>query len=282
MTATSPKAKGPIRIDLQAVLASKLGKRSRFVPRFLVRRLEKIIRAERLNKLLADNYPAKGADFCRGVLDDLRVSVTAKGAGNLPSPDHRRVVIVSNHPLGGLDGMALIDYFTKYFGSPVYFVVNDLLMALEPLNDVFVPVNKHGSQSRKAAADLDGAFASDRPVIVFPAGLVSRLGKKGHIADLEWKKMFVNRAIASGRDVIPVYFSGHNSKSFYRLARRRKQLGINFNIEMVYLPREVFRSEGKSFEIHIGPLIPVRELKGGKEAAITSLKIREKVYNLAR
>ncbi len=282
MSSNTTTAKGPIRIDLQAVLASKLGKRSRFVPRFLVRRLEKIIRAERLNRLLADNYPKTGADFCRGVLDDLRVTVTAAGAENLPSPDRRRVVIVSNHPLGGLDGMALIDYFTRYFGTPVYFVVNDLLMALEPLNDVFVPVNKHGSQSKKAAANLDEAFASDRPVIVFPAGLVSRLGKKGQIADLEWKKMFVNRAIATGRDVIPVFFSGHNSKSFYSLARRRKQLGINFNIEMIYLPREVFRSEGKSFEIHIGPLIPVRELKGGREAADTALNIREKVYKLAR
>ena len=273
--------KGPIKIDLRAVLKSKLGKRSRFVPRFLVRRLEKLIRAEQLNRLLADNYPKTGADFCRGVLEDLDVSITAEGTSNLPAPDHRQVIIVSNHPLGALDGMAMIDYFTRYFGSPVYFIVNDLLMALEPLNDVFVPVNKHGSQSRMAAASLEEAFSSDRPVIIFPAGLVSRLGDDGSIADLEWKKMFVNRAIATNRDIIPVFFSGENSKSFYKLARRRKKLGLKFNIEMLCLPREVFRSKGKSFELHIGPLIPVRELSGGKEAANTALTIRRKVYNLA-
>lgn len=279
---STDSASGPIRIDLDKVLKSKLGKKARFVPRFLVRRLEKTICAERLNWLLAHNYPKRGADFCRGVLTDLNVTVNAFGTENLPSPENRRVVIVSNHPLGGLDGMALIDYFTAYFGSPVYFIVNDLLMALEPLGDVFVPVNKHGAQSRNAAAGLDEAFADDRPVIIFPAGLVSRLGPKGEIADLEWKKMFVNRAIAAGRTVIPVFFSGQNSKSFYRLARRRKKLGLKFNIEMLYLPREVFRSEGKTFELKIGRPIDPSELSGGRNAGATALKIRETVYNLDR
>lgn len=273
---------GPMRIDLPAVLRAKLGKNARWVPRALVRRLERTICVNQLNELLEHNYPRRGADFCRGVFDDLDVTVRARGVENLPDPSHRRVIIASNHPLGGLDGMALIDFFTRYFGGKVHFLVNDLLMAVEPLSDVFVPINKHGAQSRDAMKRLDELFEGDDPILVFPAGLVSRLGANGEIKDLEWKKMFVNKAISSHRDIIPVHFSGHNSKFFYKFARRRKRIGLKFNVEMIYLPREVFRSRGKTFDITCGPIISRQTLKGGKDAAATAARIKEQVYSLAQ
>lgn len=273
---------GPMRIDLPAVLKAKLGKKARWVPRALVRRLERTICVNQLNELLEHNYPRRGADFCRGVFDDLDVTVRARGVENLPDPSHRRVIIASNHPLGGLDGMALIDFFTRYFGGKVHFLVNDLLMAVEPLSDVFVPINKHGAQSRDAMKRLDELFEGDDPILVFPAGLVSRLGANGEIKDLDWKKMFVNKAISSHRDIIPVHFSGHNSKFFYKFARRRKRIGLKFNVEMIYLPREVFRSRGKTFDITCGPIISRQTLKGGKDAAATAARIKEQVYSLAQ
>lgn len=273
---------GPLHIDLPAVLRSKLGSRSRFVPRFVVRWLEKTICVDRLNYLLEHNYPKTGAEFCRGVFDDLDITVTASGTENLPGPDHRRVIIISNHPLGGLDGMALIDFFSRYYGGKVYFVVNDLLMAVKPLNDVFVPINKHGAQSRGAVGRLDDLFEGNDPILVFPAGLVSRLGDDGVIRDLEWKKMFVNKAISAHRDIIPVYFRGENSKFFYKFARRRKRLGLKFNIEMIYLPREVFRSEGKKFEIVCGRPVSWQSLKGGKDALQTASRLKEAVYELGQ
>lgn len=272
----------PLQLDLGQVLKSKLGKKARFVPRALVRRLEKTICVERLNKLLADNHPKTGAEFCRGVFKDLDVTVDVRDVENLPSPSDRRVVIVSNHPLGGLDGMALIAFFERYYGGRIHFLVNDLLMAVTPLKDVFVPVNKHGAQSREAIRRIDTLFAGDDPILIFPAGLVSRLKQNGTVSDLEWKKMFVNKAISSHRDIIPVHFSGHNSDFFYKFARRRKRLGLKFNIEMIYLPREIFNSQGRTFTVTCGKPIAWQSLKGGKDAASTASEIKERVYSLAQ
>lgn len=271
----------PLRIDLDAVLASKLGKRAKRVPRFLINRLKKIICVDGLNELLRNNFPKKGGDFCRGVFRDLSVNIEVRGRDNLPSPANRRVVIVSNHPLGGLDGMALIAFFSEYYGGRIHFLVNDLLMAVRPLNEVFVPVNKHGAQSREASKRMEELFMGDDPILIFPAGLVSRLQQKDTVKDLEWKKMFVNRAISSHRDVIPVHFSGNNSAFFYKFARRRKSLGLKFNIEMIYLPREVFRAKGSTFIITCGKPIAWSSLKGGAQASAMAERVKEQVYALA-
>lgn len=98
-------------------------------------------------------------------------------------------------------------------------MVNDLLMAVEPLSEVFLPVNKHGRQSRTSTAQIDSTFASDAPIIIFPAGLVSRKQKDGSIADLRWRKMFINKAVSTGRDIIPIYFNGQNSSFFIILQK---------------------------------------------------------------
>lgn len=269
-----------LQIDLAAVLRQKLGKRARFVPRFLVRAIERFIYADRMNELLRSNHGKTDADFCRGVLKDLKVSISVKNVERLPSPENRRVIIVSNHPLGGLDGLALIDFFQKRYGGQVYFIVNDMLMAIEPLRNVFVPVNKHGAQSRQSALTIEHVFNSNDPVLIFPAGLCSRLGDDGVIADLEWKKMFVKKAIEYQRNIIPVFFSGENSRFFYKFARLRKRSGLKLNIEMVQLPREVFGHENGTLQIICGQQIHWQRLNGGKHANCTAQEIKQSVYNL--
>ncbi len=269
-----------LRLDIRAVLDNKLGRRSRFVPNFVVRALERMICADRLNELLLHNHGKRGAEFCRGVLADLKVNVHVQGAEKLPDVSHRKVMIVSNHPLGGLDGLALISYFQQRYGGDIYFIVNDMLMAVEPLTDVFVPVNKHGAQNRQTALAIEQVLASDNPVLIFPAGLVSRLGDDGTICDLEWKKMFVNKAVEHQRDVVPVFFSGHNSNFFYKFARWRKRSGLKLNIEMVRLPRELFGHENGTLNIVCGNTLPWQQLKAGAEAASTAAQIKQIVYNL--
>ncbi len=269
-----------IQIDLQKVLDDKLGARARFVPSFLVKYLQNVIRQDELNALLRSNYPKRGAEFCEGVLADLDVDVSIVNPERLPGVDHRRIIIVSNHPLGGLDGMALIREFSRIYGNDLRFIVNDLLMAVKPLGDVFLPINKHGRQDRKAISDINAVMASDAPVMIFPAGLVSRRGKGGEIRDLDWNKMFVNKAVEYRRDVLPIFFSGENSPGFYKFARWRKRLGIKFNIEMVCLPGEVFKSRGKAFRIFVGPLIPWQSLRTGRESLVQAGEIKDIVYSL--
>lgn len=268
-----------IRIDIGSVLRSRVPRYYRFIPRPLVRLIERMICQDSLNRMLEANRGKRGADFCRGVLEHLDISYTVKGEENLP--ESGRAIFVCNHPLGGLDGMALIDMMARRYGPDVKFVVNDLLMAIEPLRDVFLPVNKHGRQQRSATVGLDEALASDVPVIIFPAGLCSRKGTDGSVADLRWQKMFVNKALAHRRDIIPMFFSGRNSKFFYNFAKLRTRLGLKLNIEMVRLPAEVFRSRGARFTVSVGSPISYRTLHGGAEAQAEADTIRTQVYTLA-
>lgn len=273
--------KAPLEINVAEVLRQRLPRYNRFIPRCLVRRLERTICQEELNKLLRDNFPKRDAEFCRGVLDDLNVTVNFHNVANIPPKNHTRVLFVSNHPLGGLDGMALIDFVNRYYGKAPRFIVNDLLSAVEPLSDTFIPVNKHGAQSRQAIKKLDEAFASDAPLLMFPAGLVSRRGKKGVIADLQWQKMFVAKAKEYQRDIIPLHFYGENSAFFYKFAKFRQRIGLKFNIEMIYLPREVFRSKGKTFDVVVGQPISYTALDDMAPMQ-KAQQIRQLIYTLQK
>ncbi|MDE6278042.1 MAG: 1-acyl-sn-glycerol-3-phosphate acyltransferase [Muribaculaceae bacterium] len=275
--ATAP-SEGPICISLADVLRTKLGPgRARRVPRFAVRFLERIICQDRLNELLRAAWPLEGADFCHAVLKELDVEVKLEGREKLPASG--RALFVCNHPLGGLDGIAIIAALSEVYGPGLRFVVNDMLMAVAPLREVFVPVNKHGAQTRESASALEAALASDAPVVIFPAGLCSRRGKGGEIADLPWLKTFVSLARRWKRPVVPMFFSGRNSSFFYRFANLRKRAGIKLNIEMVRLPRELVLAEGSRYRLVCGHPVPVSEL-GGRAAEVAS-RIRDIVYSLA-
>lgn len=268
-----------LRIDLDAVLRKRVPGAYRRIPRFLIRWLERTICQDELNGVLERTHGKRGSEFCAATLKDL--DITYRTQGVVPDKSNRNVLIVSNHPLGALDGIAMIDWATRMFGTEVRFVVNDLLMAVKPLEPVFLPVNKHGRQNRADAAAIEKVFADrNMPIVVFPAGLCSRKGKEG-IADLKWQKMFVNKAIQYERDIIPVHFSGKNSSFFYNFARFRQKIGIKLNIEMIYLPREIFRSRGASYVITVGKTLSWKKFKGGSAAVKEAAAVREMVYSMA-
>lgn len=272
------KTTSVIKIDIDAVLRERLPRHYRFIPRWVVRALERMVCQDKLNEMLEVNRGREDADFCRGVIDHLEVSYEVRNRELLP--ENGRAIFVCNHPLGGLDGMILIDMLTRRYGKGVKFLVNDLLMAIRPLGGVFLPVNKYGRQSREASERIEEVLAGDAPVIIFPAGLCSRKGRKGVVTDLKWHKMFVNKAISSRRDVIPMHFSGHNSKFFYNFANLRTLLRIPVNLEMLRLPAEVFRSRGRKFTIEVGRPIAWQSLRGGSGAAGQALDIRRIAYSL--
>lgn len=226
-------------------------KANRLIPDFAIRLLEKIVCQNELNGILARTFPHEGVKFAAAALDDLNIEVSVVGLENIPKDG--RFIFASNHPLGGLDGIALIKVLGGLYGDDGFkFLVNDMLMNIAPLRPVFLPINKYGSQGREAAKLINAAYESDTQMLIFPAGLVSRKQKGGKIKDLEWQKAFVMKAIEYQRDIIPVRFEGLNSSFFYNFAKWRKLLNIKINIEQALLPSELCKAKGKKFRIVIG------------------------------
>ena len=271
----------PLKIDLQAIIKSRLPRnKSKFIPTFLIRMLEKLVCQEDLNGILSRTFPHEGVAFADAVLKDLNITVDVAGIENIPSTG--RFIFASNHPLGGLDGIALIKVIGGMYGDENFrFLVNDMLMNVRPLRNVFLPINKYGAQGRSAAVQINQEYESDKQMIIFPAGLVSRKQKGGEIKDLQWQKAFIAKAIEYQRDIIPVFFEGLNSPFFYNFAKWRKCSGLKFNIEQVLLPSEVCKSRGKHFRIHIGRPISWQSLKQSDRTPIQLADdIKEAVYQL--
>ena len=107
-------------------------------------------------------------------------------------PKEGRYIFASNHPLGGLDGICLSAIIGNHFNGNIRYLVNDLLLYISNLKEIFVPINKHGAQGKKNATLIEEAYSSDNQIITFPAGLCSRR-QKGIISDLEWKKSFIQK-----------------------------------------------------------------------------------------
>ena len=268
---------GPMIIDVDKVLRERLPKHYRYIPRFAVRWLERTICQDRLNAILLKMAGKNSVDAATAALDEMDITVEATGLEKLP--EGGRYMFVSNHPLGGLDGLALISLLGNRYDHKIKFLVNDLLMAVEPLRGVFLPVNKYGSQSRATAAQIEEALKSDNQFITFPAGLCSRMQPDGSIADLPWQKAAVVHAVNYERDIVPVFFDAANSPFFYRFAKWRKKLGIKFNIELVFLPKEMIKQSGSTLQVIIGEPISWNAIDVShpkQEAA----RLRDIVYNI--
>ena len=240
------------QINVRSVIRSKSVALERFLPNFAIRYLERILHQEEINSILSAYGHLPGVEAAEALCRYFNIQISVHGLLDIPADG--RYLFVSNHPLGGLDGMLLIKVIGERFPN-VKFIVNDLLLNLKLFDDVFVPVNKHGRQSRDYSRLINDTYDSDAPIIYFPAGLCSRM-IKGRIVDLPWKKNVFQKAVRYNRDVVPVYFSGQNSRFFYRLANVRKRLHIPFNLEMLYLPDEMFKQKGASFDVHFGMPVP--------------------------
>lgn len=263
-------------IDVYKVIEGKSPRLARRTPRFLIDYLRRVIHEREINEILTRFSDLEGIEFVRSALKYMDVRYHTVGMERLDRGG--RYVFASNHPFGGLDGLMLADELYTYFGD-VKVVVNDLLMHIDPIKRLFVPVNKHGRQGSGSVGAFNDAFASDVPIVTFPAGLCSRR-TKGVVCDLEWRPNFIKKAAAYGRDVVPVYFDGKLSDFFYRLHNFRKALGIKVNIEMLYLVDEMFRQGGSDFEILIGEPLSCDALLQGRTPAQAADYVKSSVYAL--
>lgn len=268
-------------IDIRKILNKRIPRQKRrWIPSFLITGVEKLIHQKELNEILRATLPSEGSEFARRVLQYLDISVSIEGLENLK--DGARYMFASNHPLGGLDGMALITVLGDRYGDAnIRFLVNDMLMNVDPLKGIFLPVNKFGKQGKAYAQIINEKMASDSQIFQFPAGLCSRLHENGEIKDLEWQKSFIAKAIEYKRDIVPVFFVGQNSKRFYKTARWRKKLGIKFNLEQILLPSELCKSRGSHYCIIFGKPISWQSLaESGKTHKQLAAEIREASYSL--
>lgn len=263
-------------IDIEQIIKSKNETLYKLMPGFIISYLKRVLHQDAINDFIDRNGHLTGIQFIDQIVVEFGCEISYTGLENIPATGG--CVLAANHPLGGLDAMSLMHVVAKK-RTDMRFVVNDILMNLKNLSDVFVPVNKHGKTSSEGIQMINKQFESNAVTLVFPAGLVSRK-QQGEIKDLVWKKSFVTKAKKYQRDIIPVYVEGYNSSFFYNLALWRKRLGIKANIEMFFLVDEMYKQQGKKIRIIFGKPISWSSLDKSKTDEAWAFDIYQKVYDL--
>lgn len=266
-------------IDIDSLLKSKMGSKARWVPRPLVSWLKHIIHQNEVNRYLWESRHLSGTEWLEECVRYLDMTLDIVGAENLPAKDDGKLyTFVSNHPLGGEDGVALGAIIGRHYDGRFRYLVNDLLMNLPGLAPVCIPINKTGKQSRNFPAMVETGFKSDNHMLMFPAGICSRR-RDGVIRDVEWKKTFVVKSVEYQRDIVPIHFGGQNSDFFYKLANFSDK-HLKFNLAMLFLVDEMYKNVHKTFRIAIGKPIPWQTFDKSKTAAQWAQWVKERVYEL--
>ena len=266
-------------IDIEQILKSKMGAKAKWVPGFLISWLKRIVHQDQVNAFLWSSRDKTGTEWLEECVRYLEMTLIVKGKENLPSPDDGRLyTFVSNHPLGGEDGVALGAVIGRHYDSRFRYLVNDLLMNLPGLAPLCIPINKTGHQAHNFPAMVKAGFESNNHMLMYPAGLCSRK-KNGVIRDLPWTKTFISKSVEYHRDIVPIHFSGHNSNFFYRLANFSDRF-LPFNLAMIFLVDEMYKNVGKTFEVTIGKPIPWQTFDKSKTPVEWAKFVRDHVYNL--
>ena len=266
-------------IDIDKILKDKMGTKAKWVPRPLVSWLKRIVHQDRVNAFLWESRDKTGTEWLEECVKYLQMNLVVKGKENLPAKDDGKLyTIVSNHPLGGADGVALGAIIGRHYDSHFRYLVNDLLMNLPGLAPLCIPINKTGKQSRNFPAMVKAGFESDNHMMMYPAGICSRK-RHGVIRDIPWSKTFIVKSVEYHRDVVPIHFSGHNSKFFYRLANFSDRF-LPFNLAMLFLVDEMYKNVGKTFEIRIGKPIPWQTFDKSRTPMEWAQYVQDKVYCL--
>ena len=267
-------------IDINEILRSKVGDKARYVPKPLVSWLQHILHQDEVNQFLYDSRELTGVPWLESCMRYLDTTLDVVGMENFPDKnDGKLYTFVSNHPLGGEDGVALGALIGKQYDGRFRYLVNDLLMNLPGLAPLCIPINKTGRQGRSFPAMVEAGFKSDNHILMFPAGLCSRKNN-GVIRDLPWKKTFVVKSVEAQRDVVPIHFGGQNSPFFYRVANLCKRFGIKFNIAMLFLVDEMYKNTHKTFRVAIGKPIPWQTFDKSKTPMEWAQYVQDIVYKL--
>ncbi|WP_290699815.1 lysophospholipid acyltransferase family protein [Amphritea sp.] len=240
---------------------------------FILRRL---FHEQEVNKFLDENRSCQGFDFIDQVLDyfNFTYSLTNKDLMNVPSSG--RVLIIANHPLGALDGLALLKMIGE-IRKDVRIVANDMLASFSQLSPLLLPVDNLNRSTRKHdIANINNALHNEEAVIVFPAGEVSRAGAIG-IKDSNWNQGFLHFAKKTNSPILPIYIGGKNSSLFYTIS------SINKTLAALLLPHEMFNKHSMNLTFKVGESIPYSQLEklplpGSEKCKL----VRKHLYRLAK
>ncbi|WP_046078321.1 GNAT family N-acyltransferase [Halomonas sp. HG01] len=266
-------------IDIEGALRDKapgLAARPPWLFGPLVAGLRRLVHEREINDFLARHGELGWCEFIDRVFEHLDVGYTLSTRDREQIPETGRLVVVANHPLGALDGLALLRMVAEV-RPDVSILANDLLLQLAPLSDVIVPVDNLSRRGlRRSLTRLTEALEAERAVIVFPAGEVSRAGPRG-VRDGKWHSGFLHAARRTNAPLLPVHVRGRNSSRFYALTSLRSDLGT------LLLPDEMFRQRGRHIALRVGGPIPLAQFDRDDLTTPVKLKLlRKHVYRLGR
>ncbi|WP_158775002.1 GNAT family N-acyltransferase [Cobetia sp. L2A1] len=266
-------------IDTARVIAAKypaFAQRHPLIRQPALALLRRLVHEREINTFLAEHSELRGFDFIDRVLDHFSFGYTVSSRERENIPAYGRVVIVANHPLGSLDGLALL----KLVGEvrrDVKIIANDILMKVEPLAPLLLPLDNLSRRGyRKSSGLICDALMNEEAVIIFPAGEVSRAGPTGP-RDGKWLSGFLHFARKTNAPVLPIHVSGRNSTLFYALSLLNRGLGTSL------LAHEMFRQRARQLTLRIGELIPLARLDS--DALSTNAKtrlLRKHLYRIGR
>jgi putative hemolysin len=244
-------------INVQKEIEKKfpnISKNPNFLNKSLLKLAKKLVHENSINDFLSKNSHLKGFEFVDAALDyfSFDYTISSNDIQNIPSSG--KVVIIANHPLGGLDALSLL----KLVGTvrrDVKIVANDFLIGIDALNSLFIPIDNY--KMRQTKQDIKKVYESlnnEEAIIIFPAGEVSRASAKG-IKDPTWNKGFLNFALHANAPILPVFIGGKNSKTFYTISV------INKTFSTLLLSHEMFKKKSKNINIKVGEIIPNRHIK---------------------
>ncbi|PUE67715.1 GNAT family N-acyltransferase [Arcobacter lacus] len=239
-------------IDIQKEIEKKFPKikeKENVLKKSLLKIAKKIVHEDSINQFLSQNSHLKGFDFVDAVLDyfDFDYTVSSNDLQNIPSTG--KVIIIANHPLGGLDALCLLKLVGQ-IRKDVKILANDFLVGFEALHSLMIPLdNFKDRQSKESIKKIYEALKNEEAIIIFPAGEVSRATPKG-VKDPAWNKGFLNFAKNSNSAILPIFLDAKNSKTFYTISL------INKTFSTLLLSNEMFNKKSKNINIKIGQIIP--------------------------
>lgn len=238
--------------------------------------LKRLFREKEFHQLADTHRHLKGVDMVEQILDDFQVRCELSERCLEQIPSYGPVVVIANHPIGTLDGLALLNAVASV-RSDVKIVANRLLSQVTSLNNLMIPVDNMGNRTgREQVARMQQHLENQGVLILFPAGEVSRLSSKG-VRDGRWHTGFIRLAAKTRAAIVPVHISGNNSALFYLSSMLYKPLAS------LLLVHEMFGHRGSCLTLQIGARIPYESWHDGHtQAKDLAARFRQHVYRLGQ